>query len=30
MNRLVHIAAAGALLVFGAAAQDPEELAKPK
>jgi hypothetical protein len=30
MNRLVHIAAAGALLVFGAAAQDPEALAKKK
>jgi hypothetical protein len=30
MNRLVSIAAAGALLVFGAAAQDPEALAKKK
>src|SRR5665811_315457 len=30
MNRLVSIAAAGALLVFGAAAQDPETLAKAK
>ena len=28
MNRLVHIAAAGTLLVFGAAAQNPEDLAK--
>jgi hypothetical protein len=30
MNRLVLIAAAGALLVFGAAAQDPEATAKVK
>src|SRR5450759_838848 len=30
MNRLVHIAAAGALLVFGAAAQDAERTAKLK
>src|SRR5258708_6278399 len=30
MNRLVYIAAAGALLVFGAAAQNPEDLAKMK
>jgi hypothetical protein len=30
MNRLVHIAAAGTLLVFGAAAQDSEALAKKK
>ena len=30
MNRLVHIAAAGALLVFGASAQDSEALAKTK
>src|SRR5450631_2836707 len=30
MNRLVSIAAAGALLVFSAAAQDPEALAKKK
>jgi hypothetical protein len=30
MNRLVHIAAAGALLVFGAAAQDAERAAKLK
>ena len=28
MNRLVHIAAAGALLAFGAAAQNPEALAR--
>src|ERR1039457_2427274 len=30
MNRLVHIAAAGALLVFSVAAQDPEAMAKKK
>lgn len=30
MNRLLHIAAAGALLVFGAAAQDAERAAKMK
>lgn len=30
MNRLVHIAAAGTLLAFGAAAQNPEDLAKLK
>lgn len=30
MNRLVHIAAAGTLLAFGAAAQNPEALAKGK
>jgi hypothetical protein len=30
MNRLVHIAVAGALLVFGAAAQDAEGMAKKK
>jgi len=30
MNRLVHIAAAGTLLVFGAAAQNPEAMAKAK
>ena len=30
MNRLVHIAAAGALLAFGAAAQNPEAMAKAK
>jgi hypothetical protein len=30
MNRLVHIAVAGALLVFGAAAQDAEAMAKKK
>ena len=30
MNRLVYIAAAGALLVFGAAAQDAEKAAKMK
>ncbi|MCX6628713.1 MAG: hypothetical protein NTW28_13925 [Candidatus Solibacter sp.] len=30
MNRLVHIAAAGALLVFGAMAQNPEAMAKAK
>src|ERR1017187_6236114 len=30
MNRLVRIAAAGALLVFGAAAQDPAAIAKKK
>ena len=30
MNRLVHIAVASALLVFGAAAQDPEAMAKAK
>jgi hypothetical protein len=30
MNRLVHIAAAGALLVFSAAAQNPEDMAKKK
>jgi hypothetical protein len=30
MNRLVYIAAAGALLVFGAAAQDAEKVAKMK
>ncbi|MGD0778095.1 MAG: hypothetical protein ABSC05_35370 [Candidatus Solibacter sp.] len=30
MNRLVYIAAAGALLVFGAAAQDTEAMAKKK
>jgi hypothetical protein len=28
MNRLVHIAAAGTLLAFGAAAQNPEDMAK--
>jgi hypothetical protein len=30
MNRLIHIAAAGTLLAFGAAAQNPEDLAKLK
>ena len=30
MNRLVHIAAAGTLLAFGAAAQNSEDLAKIK
>jgi hypothetical protein len=30
MNKLIHVAAAGALLVFSAAAQDPEALAKKK
>ena len=30
MNRLLYIAAAGALLVFGASAQDSEALAKTK
>jgi hypothetical protein len=30
MNRLVYIAVAGALLAFGAAAQNPEDLAKMK
>ena len=30
MNRLVYIAAAGALLVLGAAAQNPEDVAKMK
>src|ERR1035437_4028798 len=30
MNRLVHIAVAGALLVFGAAAQDAERVARLK
>ncbi len=30
MNRLVYMAAAGALLVFGAAAQNPEDVAKMK
>ncbi len=30
MNRLIHIAAAGTLLAFGAAAQNPEDLARLK
>jgi hypothetical protein len=30
MNRLIHIAVAGAMLVFGAAAQDAEAMAKKK